>query len=65
MVTTMCGPGGSFQPGDVLHVEPARGRALVAGNYAIEIVEKTPERAVITAPENTLGAPQRSKNRGR
>ena len=71
LTTLMCGPDGNAQPGDVIHVEPGRGRALVAGNFAVEIIESSmpagpaepqPETAVIAPPEPAIGAPRRGRH---
>lgn len=40
--TTMAGPGGSAQPGDVIDVPEHEAAAMIAGGYATAVDELTP-----------------------
>ncbi|MBS1198153.1 MAG: hypothetical protein H6R18_1938 [Proteobacteria bacterium] len=55
-VTLYAGPEGSFQPGTEREVADQIGRALVAGNFAVEL--KRPETAALRAPETAVSAEQ-------
>lgn len=55
-LSTMAGPSGSAQAGDIIDRPEAEARALIAGGHAVAITQTKVERAVVSAPE-TAEAP--------
>ena len=54
MMTLESGPNGSFQPGDEREVTEDHGRALIAGNHAVEIHARVAEHATLREPEKAV-----------
>lgn len=59
MLTTMAGPSGAAQPGQIVDLPPVQAQALIAGRFA-EAIESTPPAPVETA---TLEAPEAAVTR--
>jgi hypothetical protein len=72
MITTMAGPDGGANPGQIIEVDEGKGKALVAGGFGAEVCPGTtaqpaaPEAAIVAPQENAaLPSPKGRNTKGK
>lgn len=66
MKSTMCGPGGNFNAGQIAEFDDEQAQALIDGGYA-EVIDRPRvfETAALATPETAVTPSQKQAKRGR